>query len=406
MNKMAQRRGFFSKLREKANISGKILENLNEEFKTVMDKMRFTDEKIRDVADTLKSDLKEAKTFLNRRDYLNSALKLAEFHDKCRTVAAYLEHFKKSVDVKHYEFLLGQLDEGQKETLFGYDPSKKIDVNSLDDMLTTASIKKDAGLSDIWYNIFSDKGQAMRALEKRFSVSFLKDLKINTIDMNAKSAQFLTFVLSSLSKLETGISTRNVDFYVRELDIFLKKFASYNTQFIRYYTKSVSPLKQKYEEIKAAERTAVSIKQMEKEKEEDRIAADLKERAEKASMTSAPASILTQERASSPSITNFPEPKTLDYAKQVKDVSEENEPIDLIKKQQFISQLEKLSSPIKMAQEILKYSASLEDIDSEKSLQLLSIAEGILEDYKTAGIFGTEMPGDTGEEIQAPDPLV
>jgi hypothetical protein len=421
MNKLAQRRGFFSKLREKANISGKILENLNEEFKTVMDNMRSTDEKVRTIADTLKGDLKEAKTFLNRRDYLNSALKLSEFHGKAKVIIAHLEYFKKNVDIKHYNFLLSQLDEGQKETLFGYDPKKKVDVLQVDDMMSVASLESRAGkLSDIWYNIFSDKGQAMSALEKRFSVSFLKDLKTNTIDMNVKSAQFLTALLQAFSKMETGVSTRNVDLYVRELDILIKKFTSYHTQFIRYFDKSVAPLKQKYEEIKAGEREMMSRKQMEKEQEENRIAADLRERAERVEQQHREEQA-AHTRAPSPSITNIPEPSKLTPDPSEKlmyeepaEISDEEEPFDLVKseepfplvkKEEFIAQLEKLSNPMKMAQEILKYSAQIENYDNEASLKLLSIAEGIIEEYKVAGVFGQEMPG-ASEGDDKEDPLV
>jgi hypothetical protein len=52
--------------------------------------------------------------------------------------------------------------------------------------------------------------------------------------------------------------------------------------------------------------------------------------------------------------------------------------------------LEKLASnnnPKDLALSILKYSAELEDTAPEESLKLLAIAEGIIEDYKTAGLW-------------------
>ena len=88
------------------------------------------------------------------------------------------------------------------------------------------------------------------------------------------------------------------------------------------------------------------------------------------------------------------------HKEEPKEILDEEEPFLLVKKEEFISSLEKIANPMKMAQEILKYSEQIEDYDNGASLKLLSIAEGIIEDYKKAqGIFGEEMPGlDTIEE--------
>lgn len=80
----------------------------------------------------------------------------------------------------------------------------------------------------------------------------------------------------------------------------------------------------------------------------------------------------------------------------------------------FIAKIEKAASNHDaqvLITEILKQSEELENINQDKSLKLLAIAEGIIEDYKTAGIMDM-LRGKKPEEAkkeeykEAPPPLV
>src|ERR1700722_296715 len=137
MDKFAQERGIFNKLREKANVTGRILESLNPEFHDMMERLRTTDAKVREHAAQSKDLIRAPKYLVNRRDYLSAAVNLSAFHERGRYIAAELEKFIKSVDLKHYEFLLDQFDDEQKKDLFGYDPNSEINLysNSFDDVI-------------------------------------------------------------------------------------------------------------------------------------------------------------------------------------------------------------------------------------------------------------------------------
>src|ERR1700722_19099066 len=114
MDKLAQERGIFNKLREKGNITGRILESLNPEFHDMMAKLRVADEKIREHDANSKDLIRSAKSLARRRGYLSASVNLSAFHERARYVASELERFIKGVDLKHYQFLLDQFDDEQK----------------------------------------------------------------------------------------------------------------------------------------------------------------------------------------------------------------------------------------------------------------------------------------------------
>lgn len=406
MDKLAQERGLLNKLHEKANITGKILESLNPEFQEMMEKLRSTDERIRSHAEQVKDNVRSAKSHLNRRDYLSSATNISAFHERCRWIAAELQKFINGVDMKHYKFLLDQFDDEQKEQLFGYDPNKEInldegDASMANDRVITAALRKQAGLSDWWFkmtdpladlahNLTTNRGNAMRALEKRFSISFLKDLKTNSIIMVAKTQKFLQFLIQIFKRLSAALAKRNVDQYVEAAKSFISKFAGYHQQFVKFYEKSVSPLKQQYEKLIEATRAAEEEKsrKLEEGATQKREEAERKQQFEQGGMQQKieekfqpGQSVAPKQPASQPNLPNEEE------------LGEDNIPIPLTQRKsniEFINKLEKIASlddPKSLMLQILAYSEKLEDLNPNTSLKLLAIAEGMIEDYKQAGIF-------------------
>ena len=62
-----------------------------------------------------------------------------------------------------------------KRNVSGYNPNKSLNLNDVSfakDLEILAALEKKAGLSDWWHNLTDERAQAMKALEKRFSVSF------------------------------------------------------------------------------------------------------------------------------------------------------------------------------------------------------------------------------------------
>lgn len=414
MDKIAQERGLLNKLREKADISGRILESLNSEFAAMMDKLRSTDERIRSHAQNVKGNVRAAKSLVARRDYLSAATNISAFHEKCRIISAELQKFINSVDLKHYKFLLDQFDDEQKQQLFGYNPEQEIKLEDEETaFVDDAVLEKNAAwfnstdpLADLASNLTSSRSQAMRALEKRFSISFLKDLKSNTNVMVIKSQHFLQALLTIFKRLATALAKRNINEYIQAAKIFISKFAVYHQLFVKYYEKSILPLKQQHEKVLQA------VEEEKSRKLEEEAAKQRKENTQPYT----PKPILPTAPPKNPP----PPPKSEKLMYQPSNLTDllneepedEAQPFDLTKRksaEDFIAAIEKLAEADdakSLMLEILAFSEALEDTDQDTSLKLLAIAEGMVEDYKTAGIYDFSKPYKKPEIQEGkPDPL-
>jgi hypothetical protein len=392
MNKLAQERGILNKLREEINLSGKALERINPEFEEVMNRLRSTDGRIRGYAEDLKSSVRNANSLYRRRDYLAAAKNIAGFHERCRYIAAELNKFSKSINMKHYQFLLDQFDDEQKQELFGYDPSKEIsldDESSVNDMpAVIASLQKSAGpvdwyhkvrdpIADLAHNLTSERGRAMRAFEKRFSIGFLKSLKTNTERMVQATIRFLSFLLSKFKRLSSALATRNVGDYKKNADEFVEKFARFDAIFKDYHVKHIVPLKEQYAVMQQA--AAVAAQKVEEEKSRQLEEAAAKERSQGQNVTM-PGGVPLQSGPPASSATNpvLPVPSQKEQGKVLDKLEEK----PFSSHQDFIERIELLAyknDPKVLVNEILKYSAKIEDENIEDSLKLLAIAEGIIE---------------------------
>lgn len=394
MDKIAQERGLLNKLREHANITSKLLESINPKFKKMMDDLRKTDEKIRGYSEQSRDLIKSAKLLVNRKDYLSAASTMSAFHEKCRYIAAELDRFIKNVDMDSYEVLLGQFDDEQKERIFGYDPNKELNLNEVsfvNDMEVMASLQKQAGLSDWWHNLTNERATAMRQLEKRFSISFLKDLKNNSINIFNDSQRFLQFLLGTFKKLATALARGKPSIYISIAKSFISKFEQYHKSFISFYEKNMKPLKEQHEKMVADKKQAEE--QAKTQREQSLQDAALKFQQENAGQQK-PFEPPTTNKTNIPfDLNKVPasnKQNTLDKLDELHEPKEAEKKLPLIQSEQFISKLEKLAAdnnPRSLMVAILKFSSELEDISPDASLKLLAIAEGINDDINAAGIF-------------------
>lgn len=434
----AQDRGLLNQLRDKTNVAGKVLERINPEFHEMMEHVRTTDESIRTTVKDIKNVVRAASSLVRRRDYLSAAVNFSAFHEKCRYVAAKLEKLKSTINLKHYKFLLDQFDDEHKEQLFGYDPNKKITANIRtlrENELIKLAIKKDAGLSDWWFsvtdpigdmahNLVKERGIAMRALEKRFSIAFLRELKISSNSMADRTEQFLQFLIVIYKRLATALATRNLEAYLKYSEDFVNKFAEYHKKFIEYHEKSVLPLKKQndklQEEIRQAEEN--KSKQVEDEAELKRnptavvkpnlnpihpvpLPEPLPMKDEKISLIDR---LEDSEKGETPNRSFIPsvptsisnKPEKLTYENEIVPSSMQRRtpgskrPLNPVQpgKQAsiFLNKLEKFASnnDVKsIIEETLKYAALIEEKDENSCLKLVSIAEKASDNYKMAGIF-------------------
>ena len=136
MEKTAQRksgkRSVLNKLREMSNVSGIAAEKFfNPEFERVMNSLRESDNKIRalvsgqeiegedpgDDSVSLKDLYKNAKSNINRREYMTAIAFLGRFHKKLHEISNLVDKLNFDVDQVHNDFLFKDLDEDQKKHL-------------------------------------------------------------------------------------------------------------------------------------------------------------------------------------------------------------------------------------------------------------------------------------------------
>lgn len=237
MDKRAQKRKMLDKLREKVDIFGHAAEEFSPTFGKLMLQLRNTDTMIRDSLleqdPSLKDVLKNAKSNFNKREYMASISDLKAFHDKVENVVKVLKNLQNNVDEAHEEFLFGGLP---NETLTG--------LKSLKDRFEATKaarqneIVKEAGLSDLWYALTSERGKAIRAWEKRYPGK-MKQVKTQTNSLLKKSEGLFSQLLASLKEMSSARAARNIDRYVKAAEKLTAKFDDYNKDFKSFYETNV-----------------------------------------------------------------------------------------------------------------------------------------------------------------------
>lgn len=255
MDKLAQRRSLRSKFLEKVHLPGKALEALHPEFADVMDRMREIDAGIREICDDVKPLIRAARSSNRQRDYLAAAFSIAEFHRRVRHATVQLGNFIKSVDVKHFNYLLDQFDSSNKEQLLSYDPTAEIkeaaeifegltkEAGPIDYIIDSGRTALDY-VGNKGHNLLTQKGLSNRLVEKRFNTSFMKKVKTMTDSLVSSSMKMLSNLLSSLSAMETGISRRNIAHYVEKAKDLIAKFSAYDKAYLNYHKEIILPLKE------------------------------------------------------------------------------------------------------------------------------------------------------------------
>jgi hypothetical protein len=268
MQKTAQKRNVFNKLREFTDISGKAAEAFfNPQFKELMERIRIKDDRIRSIvvgkklgdADKeiendsapapesygpgLKDILKQAKSNLNRREFMSAVHDLVEYHDKVTEVVAQIKSVEYHLDKVHEDFLFEKLTPEQKAKLVG----KKFAHQQ-------AELVKQAGyISDFFHNMKS-RGRGLAAWEKRFPKDVNK-IKNGLTIIFQKSEALLSTIIGSLKDMASARSVRNPDDYFKGTDKIKTSFEKYNAAFKTYYEEVISSryLKQMQEYDKAQE---------------------------------------------------------------------------------------------------------------------------------------------------------
>src|SRR5579864_6571565 len=171
MDKTAQKRSLLNKLHEMANVPARSAENFfKPELKRVMNTLIDADDVVRSTLSgekvgkatpedsvSAKNLLKEAKSFINRREYLSAVANLGRFHKKMQDVVNVLDKLTLNVNTLHHQFLFNKLPTKHREHLEDFE--KRIAAQRL------PYLTKEAGIMDFFHNIGTQRGRALAAWE-------------------------------------------------------------------------------------------------------------------------------------------------------------------------------------------------------------------------------------------------
>ena len=188
MNKFAQKRGLLNKLREKTNVTGIAAEKyFSPELSQVMEILREKDNAIRatvageaiegvsPVAEGpgLKDLLKNAKSALNRREYLKAIYGMSDFHKKATAINTLISSLNLQIDQVHYKFYIEEDDESRdllkqhKEELAERFKVRTASIIRNATLAHNDANIKQAGIKDFLHNIGTQRGRALAYWEKR-----------------------------------------------------------------------------------------------------------------------------------------------------------------------------------------------------------------------------------------------
>src|ERR1017187_3723765 len=198
MDKIAQKRNIFNKIREMTNVSGIAAEKFfNPQFEEVMDSLRTVDSNIRSIVSgkqleggdpgpdttSMKQLLHSAKSNLNRREFMTAVALLGRFHKKLNEIRTEIGNLNTKVDAVHHQFLFQDLGDEHKEEL---ESLRNRWAAERAEALRKEPGIRDSAIGDFFHNLTSDRGRALSFYEKRYPKQVGK-LKKDTNNLLARS---------------------------------------------------------------------------------------------------------------------------------------------------------------------------------------------------------------------------
>lgn len=243
MNKIAQRRKWYNKLREEMGTPAEAVTRMfSPEFSRLMDRLREVDDEAREHAVDLKDILKTAKSNFNRREYMTAITFLGRFHEKTESIKKEFLKLIEETDLIHNEFLFKDLDPEHKkylsETMSDRYKSKPKAPTAPAKGKADDGLSKEADVKDWWHNLTSDRGKALKNWEKRFPKR-AKEIKRQTEKMLNRSEMFMNFTLSTFKTLTGMRSTRSLEEYLKTAQNFIQKYDAYDAAFAEYFNTNV-----------------------------------------------------------------------------------------------------------------------------------------------------------------------
>jgi hypothetical protein len=259
MDKTAQERGFFNKLRESVNKPGAFLEGIfKPELDRVMVQLTALDDRIRSeltgkkigtgeapaIQTSAKDLLKASRTAFNRREYMTGVSDLAMFHKKMQAVSKDIDKFFADINKIHHKFLFDGVDEEKIKGLREHMEPKAASVIA-DQLL------KEAGIVDSLLNFVTRRGRGLAAWEKKYPKQ-IKELRDGGSKLLDHADALLANSISVLKEMATARVTRRPDEYMDLATKIKAEFNKFDAGFKAYYAGAVTPWMKIKDEVEAA----------------------------------------------------------------------------------------------------------------------------------------------------------
>ena len=257
MNKIAQRRGVFNKMREMINapVGGAAEKFFNPQFSRVMEKLRQVDADARSIvagkpleggdpgADPVafKDLIKSAKSNLNKREYMTAFADLSRFHRRFSNLLKKLTEFDKEVNEIHHQFLVKDVGNEHLEELRGLKGRWASELASREQM-----IKEAGAITDFLKSWTSPRGRALRFYESRYE-NRVKPFRNGIANAIKEAERLLNKTLISLKQMATARAVRNPDQYAAGISVINNAYNTYNEGFKAFYNSE--PVKQVMEKL-------------------------------------------------------------------------------------------------------------------------------------------------------------
>ena len=238
---IAQRMGFFNKLREKVNLRGRAAEWWTESFSLFMNEVRKTDDEVRDLAEKLDEYLKQSKQLFSDREYISFFGPLNSFYHIHKSIVIKLEKIDNDFTSGTYKFLASSLKKEHADEL----KNIHIDASKIEVLI------KQAAFFDWFNSLFDTRKMGLRSLQKRFP-KFFAELKKEGRKLLDLAIILQKTLLSNLKSMAKARATRKIEIYVLSIRSYVSKFDVFESYFKTFDKKHVqNAVKELPEEIKS-----------------------------------------------------------------------------------------------------------------------------------------------------------
>lgn len=247
MEKTAQGRNIFRRLREFGNFGGKIREELFPQFRSNMLVLREKDNEVRNIAlgkdskdpRSLKEIFEETEKSFDNQSYVQTASLINDYIEKLDEINAVLSEVKTIGTKDLEEFMKGDLskmDPSQIEAL-----KEKWEKKSSEEYLIVKQ-------SFEWWDNFKRKHFVLSFLKRNYPKRF-KVLDSNTRHVFNRFKNFHQFVLSTFDKMGESRSVRELEDYILAAKNLDGKTKTFKDLFQNYFNINIRDFLQQIPEI-------------------------------------------------------------------------------------------------------------------------------------------------------------